>query len=322
MNNYESFEEFYMQNREKIKNSSGLCLIDFKKSLKPKLWLNWINIISGYAFIFILTWVASKTAGLSKLIELPVILASSICAGYAFAFINLFFHEAAHYNLASSKKKNDLLADIFIGLLVGVTIKQYRIVHFDHHRFHGTTMDTETSYFDPLNTNYFLEALFAIKTFKVITSRKKQRKTNERKSSGFLFFIFGLAANLVVLISLTMFLNKNSAIVWFLAVICFFPFFASLRQILEHRDEEAETNKDYKTLDHGKINRLFGDSLISKTFGSAGFNRHLLHHLEPQISCTNLKELELFLKDSLVKNDINKNTTSYPSIFLKLLSQK
>jgi len=32
--------------------------------------------------------------------------------------------------------------------------------------------------------------------------------------------------------------------------------------------------------------RLFGDDFFSCTFGGAGFNRHLLHHWEPQISYT------------------------------------
>ena len=74
------------------------------------------------------------------------------------------------------------------------------------------------------------------------------------------------------------------------------PFFVSLRQTLEHRDEDAHPGSDYTRVDHGgDANRLFGDGPVANTLGSAGFNRHALHHWEPQVSLHRLRELERYL---------------------------
>ena len=53
--------------------------------------------------------------------------------------------------------------------------------------------------------------------------------------------------------------------------------FATLRQLLEHRPAPGQ-------IAGAAVTRMFGTDLFSRTFGGAGFNRHLLHHIEPQVS--------------------------------------
>ena len=74
-----------------------------------------------------------------------------------------------------------------------------------------------------------------------------------------------------------------------------FPFLASLRTLLEHRAEDADPRANYAEVDQGPVNRLFGSGPLASTLGSAGFNRHALHHWEPQISYTRLKDIEAYL---------------------------
>ena len=50
-----------------------------------------------------------------------------------------------------------------------------------------------------------------------------------------------------------------AAAAWLGGLLLFFPFFVSLRQVLEHRSEEADSDVDYRDVDHGAVNRLFGD---------------------------------------------------------------
>lgn len=62
---------------------------------------------------------------------------------------------------------------------------------------------------------------------------------------------------------------------WLFGVACFYPFFAALRQLLEHRGETADAAVDYAKQPHGAVTRLFGDGPFSSTFGAAGVNFYM-----------------------------------------------
>ena len=89
---------------------------------------------------------------------------------------------------------------------------------------------------------------------------------------------------------------------------------------MEHRDENAPSDRDFTKFAHGKVNRMFGSGPVASTLGGAGFNRHLLHHWEPQISYTNLAEVEWFLNDTNVAPVLARHQTSYFRTFFQLLS--
>ena len=119
-----------------------------------------------------------------------------------------------------------------------------------------------------------------------------------------------------------MFLNNEfyfTALAWLLAVSSFFPFLATVRQILEHRNPNKDNSLDYSNIDHGSFTRIFDDSLFARTFGGAGFNKHLLHHWEPTISYTNFSELEKFYNNiDTTKKIISERKTSYAKALKKL----
>jgi hypothetical protein len=87
---------------------------------------------------------------------------------------------------------------------------------------------------------------------------------------------------------------------------------------LEHRDENARRDVDYAHTPHGAINRLFGDGPLASTLGGAGFNRHLIHHWEPQISYTRLREVEQFLMETPAAEDLRHRQTTYVRTFARL----
>jgi fatty acid desaturase len=106
---------------------------------------------------------------------------------------------------------------------------------------------------------------------------------------------------------------------WYAAVGILFPFFATIRQLLEHRDELAAGATTYYEHTRNRISRLFGNGFFSRTFGAAGFNRHLLHHWDPQISYTRYNELYHFLLEAPATRGIVKDAqTSYVRTVLKL----
>jgi fatty acid desaturase len=105
---------------------------------------------------------------------------------------------------------------------------------------------------------------------------------------------------------------------WVLGTVMFFPLFGALRQLLEHRDPSADPCVDYNEHDHGAYTRVFGPGIFASVFGAAGFNRHLLHHWEPQVSYTNLHEMEAYLLKTELASVIEQRRSTYLKTFLSL----
>ena len=106
---------------------------------------------------------------------------------------------------------------------------------------------------------------------------------------------------------------------WLAGLIIVFPVFATIRQLMEHRDIHASGKINYQDTDHGKISRLFGEGLIDSSFGGAGFNKHLLHHWDPSVSYTRLREVENFLMNCPETSGIiQQSKTSYLKTFIAL----
>ena len=111
------------------------------------------------------------------------------------------------------------------------------------------------------------------------------------------------------------------ALSWLGGIFIIFPFMASLRQLLEHRSELADSFTDYNSTDPPKISRMFGIGIIASTMGGAGFNRHLLHHWDPQVSYTRLKEVEYFLRDTPINEIMTLSKSTYIKTFFKLFNK-
>ena len=129
----------------------------------------------------------------------------------------------------------------------------------------------------------------------------------------------GLIINVIFLFVAISFQLYQLAIVWILAMAVFFPFFATIRQLLEHRDELAASDKVYYQSPKRKISRLFTDSFFSRLLGPAGFNKHMIHHWDPVLPFTALGKVEVFLKScTRTKEIIQESKTTYLAAFKKL----
>ncbi len=315
--------------RNTLVNSKGIKYLDFKGTLTPKYYLVWLHLLLGYlALVVIAVAIVGLHTYRPELFPLSVLL-GGVLLGYVIAHNQLFLHEATHYNLTKSRKLNDLLANLFIGSLTGQNVRTYRVVHFQHHRKLGAPEDTENSYFDPLNVRYVIESLFGIRPLKVLYGRMKFTKSQRSKKAEGLAhqeyltgqLLVGLLLNGVIVVGALVLNYLPLALAWTLGVLVFFPFFGAVRQLLEHRGDHASKATDYHQVPHGKVNRLFGDGPVASTLGGAGFNRHLLHHWEPQISYTRLHDLETYLKDTEFAAIIDKSQSTYFQTFLHLFGR-
>jgi fatty acid desaturase len=300
--------------RDALASRAGVRYRDFKPSLTPRYGIAWLHLFCGHAALIL------TTAGLVIVwhrwqgLAIPIILVGACLYGYALAYIVLFFHEAAHYNMCRDRALNDRLANVLIGLFLGQSIAAYRSTHFDHHRYLGQPADTEHAYFDPLNVTFIAESLTGLKTLKRLAVRHTVASQDISAQ-----LVLGSLLNLAMVAIAVRLGQWPLALAWTIGLVIVFPFLAAIRQLLEHRSEQAAPGVDYSVVPHGAVNRIFGSGLLASTFGGAGFNRHMLHHWEPQISYTRLHDLERFLLDTPAAPIVEQRTTSYSGTFLLLL---
>ena len=314
-------EQIYRIPKSSLRDKSGQTYASFKRQLTPKYFVAWRDIGLGYAALGTTAVALAAMHAFQAWLVFLTIPVGALFFGFVFAYLNLFFHEAAHWNLARSRKVSDRLADCFIGIFFGQSIVAYRAVHFGHHQNHGMPIDSEYSYFDVMNMRFFVGSLFGVRALQVARQREKFAGETERetKSASRVALIRGILFNSFIVGGTLWAGYWGLAIAWAVGLASVFPFFNATRQLLEHRDELADDSANYAEVAHGRVNRLFGDSLLAQTLGGAGFNRHLLHHWEPQISYTRLAELESFVKQTEYAELFQERQTTYGRTFLQLI---
>jgi fatty acid desaturase len=296
---------------------------NWRKTLTPRYAIVWRDIGLGYAALVLLL------AGLAQASSLPVGtqiilgLPGAVAAGFLLAYLSLFLHEAGHYNLHRDRFRNDRLATIFLCAPFGLDIHSYRKIHWLHHRHLGTPEDTESSYFNALSSVFLLESLTGIHLIRVMRKRNTDGLlTPQMKKNGLKMMVTGALVNVGILAVCYFEGGWAPALAWALGMLLFFPFFATLRQVLEHRDEAAEAGTDFSRADHGKITRLFTSGAFANIFGGAGFRKHLLHHWDPQVSYTRLTDVEDFLLQcESTRPIIDEARTTYGRTLRKLASR-
>jgi fatty acid desaturase len=307
---------------DEVTDSQGKTYTDFRKNLQPRYSGVFFDITKGYFFLLLIagsTIFFCKMFPLSRWILVPV---NSILTGYIAAYLALFIHEAGHYNIHPDKRINDRLATIFLCLPFGLSLRSYRKIHWQHHVHLGTPQDTEVSYFHALTKMFLLETLTGIHLLRTMMRKENNDVlTKEQVQQSRLMLLAGFFLHLMILTVTFLTGNWPFAIVWMLGFGIFFPFFATIRQILEHRDELANHSTNFYKQPHGKVSRLFVHTISSSSFGSAGFTRHMIHHWDPQISYTRLKDIETFLTNcNLTAPIIQSSRTTYSRVFKKLIA--
>lgn len=304
--------------KETLVDSKGLTYQAFRRTLIPKYGVVWLHISLAWLVLAGCMALLVRFSGIHPAVDVASVIGGAAVLGFTLAFLQLFLHEAAHYNLHPNRKTNDLLNDLFVSGITGLVVRHYRPIHWEHHRHLGTPMDTEITYFDPLNIRFLIEALLGIRALKVVAFRKSKADQQEGAKGSAGMLVLGFAVNLAIVGALFVTGRWPAALAWGIGMYGVFPFFGSLRQLLEHRNEYADPETDYTEVVHGAIHRLFGDGLLAGTLGGAGFNRHLLHHWDPQVSYTHLKELETFLVDTEGAAYLKSRQTTYWRTFTRL----
>ena len=153
-----------------LRNNLGIDFQTFRAGCKPRYQKVWMDIAAGYFTLGITLLVLAWLAGhLALAWQAVVVIPGAMLLGFVLAYIQLFLHEAAHFNLSPSRKANDWLSDCLIGSWTGLAIQNYRAIHFEHHRALGIPSDTERTYFNALNIPFLIASLIGLQALKSLT---------------------------------------------------------------------------------------------------------------------------------------------------------
>jgi fatty acid desaturase len=314
--------------RSHLVNGRGERLVDFLKTLEPSYARVYFDIALGYG-VLIATMVVACLAQARSYPWPIVTLLGAVSVGFWSNYLIAFIHEGTHWNLASRRRTNDIIADVGLSWLNGMEIGFYRRVHFEHHRSLGLTNDSEYSYFFPLNSKFLFKGLFGIRAAETILSYRAKTdgtapaaatKPRANMRAFYIEFVCALAAHAAIVAGLWWNGYSAASAAWVFGIGGVMPMLASMRQILEHRADDADRSANFFLTDHGAVTRHFGDGAFANAFGSAGFNRHLLHHWEPQVSYTRLADLERFLIDTPMGPILDRRRSTYSETFRRLFS--
>lgn len=292
----------------------------FRNTLKADYHIVWRDIALGYVALAAVLGLVALADGLWSGMAAAVL--GAIGVGYAIAYLQLFIHEASHWQLADKHADSDRLANLFIAWHVGTSIAAYRRVHFLHHGHFGTDGDAERSYAHRLTWRLVAEMLTGIHALRIFLTRAKagpKAGSGESKGEGKVPLLRGMAAHALILGGLVLAGAWPAALAWVGGMAIAFPFFATMRPLLEHRATEADMA--YGLAGRDGITRMFRDGFLARTFGGAGFSRHLLHHWEPNISYTRLADLEAYLDRTSIRSILDARRTSYGAAFRAILAQ-
>lgn len=314
----DDYSRRFQELRPFLVNDEGLRYADFIKTLTPNYTRLYLDIALGY-FALIVTFAFVRAVPVEMDYgPLFTVFAGAISIGFWIAYLQLFLHEGAHFNFASDRGQSDFLCNILVAWMIGTSVQQYRITHFQHHRALGKVDDSESTYFSALNLAFLIKALFGVRVMEVLRSRTELEAKAKRVDRGTWVRPMGLLAHIAI-VTISFFSRELLfCAAWVLGTVMFFPLFGALRQLLEHRDPSADPCVDYNEHDHGAYTRVFGPGIFASVFGAAGFNRHLLHHWEPQVSYTNLHEMEAYLLKTELASVIEQRRSTYLKTFLSL----
>jgi fatty acid desaturase len=281
----------------------------FRRRLVPKYAIVWRDIVICYLALAlgvgIQAWIGPAVSGPW---HWALVVPFAIWTGYWLHGLVLFMHEAAHFGVHPKRAMNDRLSDWLICSVFAQNITSYRKVHWEHHRDFGGSGDTEISYRYALTFKFIFATLIGYHILRVKlrwlegTTEPSDTQNKERTSlAGPIRFLFLHGTILVFCVWSD---RWDIAASWALGLFSFFPMFAALRTILEHRSEwEIPGRGD---------NFMFGTDLLSSSYGQAGFNRHLLHHMDPQVSYTRFSDMETALMQTSLAGRIERARATYP----------
>lgn len=206
-------------------------------------------------------------------------------------------HDGVHYRLLSGHRANDVLSGFYCSL-VGVSFREYRVVHLLHHRHFGMPADPDyPKYATRPGTRggwirYFAGNFSGVAaTQRLVAGMRGPRTPTASPRTTSLQYPLATAALQLVLWGVTAILVSPLwyPLCWVLPLITLTYGVTQFRVLLEHWQESTYDDSD------GGLFNLGGEVQKHIFGGQFGYNRHGTHHLHPSVPNYNLARLDRLL---------------------------
>lgn len=307
-----SYSDEVFEIDDRVQNQiKELSIISSKDNLKS-VWA----ILSNYLVIAALIWTALAVNSL--LVSLLCIFLIG-CRQHA---LLILMHDAAHYNLFSNSKINNLISDLACAYPHFITTAGYRRDHFEHHKFVNSDKDPnwiskagKPEWEFPMGklklVIIFLGDLFGRGIlrilgiqghyYKVDNGQKKKETKKKSKSKTRLVYY------LTLLGLITYFEGWQTYLIyWMIPLFCVLPLLLRIRILSEHHGLPQTNDLSYS--------RNYISNFVERyLFSPHNVCYHLDHHLFANVPFHKLPKLHAILKEN---EDFNKHEYSVDGIFV------
>ena len=189
------------------------------------------------------------------------------------------------------------------GLDVRVEHRSLSTDHWQHHRALGTTMDSENWYFDALRIGYSSRVSTGHELLRTLRGYRDTEVGDDggggaaRGRSGFVWLVIDGAGQPRLVarsdaVRLTGCCRSPGSAACSSSSRSWSSLRTAARASLEEADATSTTDLEMTT---APSTACSAQGPLANTVGSAGFNRHAIHHWEPQLSYTRLADVEAYL---------------------------
>ena len=291
-------------------NNSLISLYDLRELSTLKPWKSLLIILLEWLIIMACILIHKSYPSTIVYLFVWFIIATRFYAMYS------LIHEAIHYSITRNKIWNDIIAQIFLGFPLLISLNEMRENHLTHHKYLQTEQDPEMKHllykeFHFPSSKYQLMQLFLLDITGINFVYYKLLKLYN------LIFHFN-SKNKWILIETAIFgtilifayhfgFAKYLILYWLIPYATFYQLLNRIRLSTEHFNVD-EANP-FKT-------RSVVPTLIEKLiFTPYNLGYHLEHHLYPTIPFYNLPKLHSLL----IKNEVYKKEAIIQSSYLQVL---
>lgn len=237
-------------------------------------------------------WIAAALllAGSGIWIAWPAAVAALLVAQRHFQTL---VHDASHNFYHRRTRINDLLANWFAAGWIGMTVENYRRIHFQHHAHNGSADDPEhVSFATVASEGGLLKMLLryaclleALRLVKKYYGRKTGSRSAGKAGAPKRPFVPLHIVGTQVLLAATCWWSGPVAVypLWLYLAVTWSPLLSRLRFLVEHPGEDDTTVSTRSTL----LEKLF--------FAPLNFNFHFEHHAWPGLPPYRLRQTNRYL---------------------------
>jgi fatty acid desaturase len=211
----------------------------------------------------------------------------------------VLMHECGHGSLFANRRANEIVGQWLCAYPVMTDMHRYAAGHLGHHRFAGTRQDPDLGNYQsyPVSNASFRRKVRRDLTgqtgWKLLTGRFQNRdalfgsQLSESGTGGF------AVVNAVLFGALFAFGHGALVLMWPVAFLTTYLFFARLRQVAEHGGVPDLFDADPRMNTRTTYARWWERIFVAPNF----VNYHLEHHLAASVPCYRLHRLHALLKE-------------------------